>query len=123
MFGWYSQLAPREHKNTWPFRWVTTQYVGGADARLATVLCLPEIRGPNLCGAPAHADVGLVTKLPESSDIAAGCEVFAFPEAGVARGRTHTLFSFLRALSRVTTRTIFSNAECSLSASPTEMFS
>lgn len=48
MFGWYSQFAPREHKTTWPFLWITARHVGDADARLATVLRLPEVRGLNL---------------------------------------------------------------------------
>ncbi|RMV39198.1 hypothetical protein ALP12_100828 [Pseudomonas savastanoi pv. phaseolicola] len=71
----------------------------------------------------AHFHVDLLTELPDSSDMAAGCEVFAFPEMGVAREGTHTLSGFLRAPSSVTSRTGFSNAECSLSASPTEIFS
>lgn len=123
MFGWYSQLAPREHKKTRPFRWITAQDVGGLDAHLATALRLQEIRGLNLWGAPASAHVGLITKLPDSSDIAAGCEVLAFPEAGVVGGGTQAFFSFLRASSNVATRTRFSNTECSLSACPTEIIS
>lgn len=123
MFGWYSQLAPREHKKTRPFRWITAQCVGGSGARLATVLRLQEILGLNLWGAPARAHVGLITKLPDNSDIAAGCEVFAFPEAGVVGGGTQKFFSILRASSYVATRTRFSNTECSLSACPTEIIS
>ncbi|WP_183137898.1 hypothetical protein, partial [Pseudomonas amygdali] len=71
----------------------------------------------------AYFHVDLLTELPDSGDMAAGREVFAFPETGVAREGTHTLSGFLRAPSSVTSRTGFSNAECSLSASPTEIFS
>lgn len=71
----------------------------------------------------SHAHAGLLTELPDRSDMAAGCEVFAFPETGVVREGTHTLSGFSRASSSVMSRTGFSNAECSLSASPTEIFS
>ncbi len=55
--------------------------------------------------------------------IAPDYEVSAFPDVDSARGSAHTFFSLLRASSSVTTRTSFSNAECNLSASPTEIFS